>query len=123
MRTGLLDSQMFWASRRGRSFKPKRSLTRSGNVKDSRNARYRGKPRVRLVTPTTSAAALIAHIRHLQSGWAYESRCGYCQPDVGTATGVRKDATGSVAWYKRARLSGRDRIPLQEYPSNEDINR
>jgi hypothetical protein len=92
-------------------------------VKDNRNARYRGKPRVRVVTPRTSAGALIAHIRHLQSGWAYESRCGYCQLDIAKATSVSKDATGSIVWYKRARLSGRDRIPLREYPGNEDINR
>lgn len=89
-------------------------------MKDTRNSRYRGKPRARPVTPTTSGGALIAHIRHLQSGWAYDNRCRYCQLDIGTATGVRKDATGSIAWYKRARLSGRDRIPLQEYPENEE---
>jgi len=84
-------------------------------VKDTRNARYRGKPRLRPVTPTTSGPALIAHIRHLQSGWAYESRCGYCKLDLGTPADFAKNATGSIAWYKRARLSGRDRIPLQEY--------
>ncbi len=89
-------------------------------MKDNRNSRYRGKPRVRLVTPTTSAGALIFHLRHLQSGWAYESRCGYCQLDMGTPAGVSKEATGSIAWYKRARLSGRDRIPLEEYPEAKE---
>ena len=84
-------------------------------MKDTRNYRYRGKPRVRPVTPTSSAAALIAHIRHLQSGWAYDSTCRYCQLDIGTPAGVNKETMVSIAWYKQARISGRSRIQLEEY--------
>ena len=88
-------------------------------MKDARNCRCRGKPRARPVTAINAGVALIAHIRHLQSGWAYDSRCRYCQLDIGTPAGVHKDAIGSVAWYKLARLSGRDRIPLEEYLQNQ----
>lgn len=88
-------------------------------MKDTRNWRYRSKPRVRLVTPTSSGGALIAHIRHLQSGWAYDSRCRYCQLDIATPSGVNKDTIGSIVWYKQARISGRNEIPLDEYVESE----
>ena len=88
-------------------------------MKDAHNWRCREKPRVRPVTAINAGVALIAHIRHLQSGWAYDSRCRYCQLDMQTPVGVHKDATRSIAWYKLARLSGRDRIPLEEYLQNK----